>query len=128
MRSDSQPESSRTPVAIASAIPSTIPTAATGAPSVIVRNSGTIGYASSLAASLASETQPRMRTFSGSRRRAASIRATVALINGRERRRFVCGLGDAGGRADRAHRLHLADPSIRRQGGRDLVLAGGRDP
>ena len=42
---------------MASAIPSITPIEAIGAPSVIVRKSGTIGYASSLAESLASETQ-----------------------------------------------------------------------
>src|SRR4051812_40659102 len=76
VRSETQPETSLTPTAIASAIPSITPTSTTGAPSVSVRNSGTIGYASSLAESFASETQPSTRTFRGSRFWAATIHPT----------------------------------------------------
>jgi len=73
-RSESQPAAPRSPTAIPSAIPSTTPSTVAGAPSVTVKNSGTIGYTSSLAKSFANDTHESARTFCGSPCCAASTR------------------------------------------------------
>jgi len=62
-----------------SAIPSISPTTVTGAPSVTVRKSGRIGYASSLPTSFASETQESARTVAGSRLAARPIAVKVVM-------------------------------------------------